>query len=535
MSAYINTGFDKFKESLNARIYVDKSELIDILNNNIKTPQKYICISRPRRFGKSVTANMLCAYYSKNTDSSFIFDNLNVSKSDSYRKHLNQYNIIFLNMTDEFNRAEQNVTSMIKRITAFVVAEIKEAYPEIKLSDELDLSLSLQSVYSQTRIGFVIVIDEWDCIMREKQSDSEGLKTYLEWLKLLMKDKDYVALAYMTGILPIKKYGSHSALNMFKEYSMTDAGKYAPYIGFTEDEVLTLCEKYKLDSNSMKKWYDGYSFENSPHLYNPNSVVCAIDENKFKSYWTQTETFESLRRYIDLNMAGLRDEIVKLIAGNEIVVNTSRFHNDMTTFESKDDVLTLLIHLGYLAINPSSNIRLASSKQVVARIPNEEIKDEFRNITEENRNYPGIYSLISQSLDLLDKIYEMDSKAVAEAFDLAHQDHTSILKYNDENSLSCIISLALNLASVDLYNVYRELPAGKGFADMVFLPKQGVDKPALLVELKYDKSAQTAIDQIKQKNYGRIFRDYEGDVLVVGINYDKDTKEHKCKIEKYHE
>ncbi len=535
MSAYINIGFDKFKESLNARIYVDKSELIDILNNNIKTPQKYICISRPRRFGKSVTANMLCAYYSKNTDSSFIFDNLNVSKSDSYRKHLNQYNIIFLNMTDEFNRAEQNVTSMIKRITAFVVAEIKEAYPEIKLSDELDLSLSLQSVYSQTRIGFVIVIDEWDCIMREKQSDSEGLKTYLEWLKLLMKDKDYVALAYMTGILPIKKYGSHSALNMFKEYSMTDAGKYAPYIGFTEDEVLTLCEKYKIDSNSMKKWYDGYSFENSPHLYNPNSVVCAIDENKFKSYWPQTETFESLRRYIDLNMAGLRDEIVKLIAGNEIVVNTSRFHNDMTTFESKDDVLTLLIHLGYLAINPSSNIRLASSKQVVARIPNEEIKDEFRNITEENRNYPGIYSLISQSLDLLDKIYEMDSKAVAKAFDLAHQDHTSILKYNDENSLSCVISLALNLASVDLYNVYRELPAGKGFADMVFLPKQGVDKPALLVELKYDKSAQTAIDQIKQKNYGRIFRDYKGDVLVVGINYDKDTKEHKCKIEKYHE
>ncbi len=536
MSAYINTGFDKFKESLNARIYVDKSELIDILNNNIKTPQKYICISRPRRFGKSVTANMLCAYYSKGTDSSFLFDNLNVSKSDSYGKHLNQYNSIFLNMTDELNRAEQNVMTMIKRITAFVVAEIKEAYPDILLSDESDLSLSLQSVYSQTRIGFVIVIDEWDCIMREKQSDAEGLKTYLEWLKLLMKDKDYVALAYMTGILPIKKYGSHSALNMFKEYSMTAASKYAPYIGFTEDEVLTLCEKYKIDSNSMKKWYDGYSFENSPHLYNPNSVVCAIDENKFKSYWTQTETFESLRHYIDLNMAGLRDEIVKLIAGNEVVVNTSRFHNDMTTFESKDDVLTLLIHLGYLAIIPDSKIKGVDNDKVFAvHIPNEEIRKEFRNITEENRNYPGIYSLISQSLDLLDKIYEMDSKAVAEAFDLAHQDHTSILKYNDENSLSCVISLALNLASVDLYNVHRELPAGKGFADMVFLPKTGVDKPALLVELKYDKSAQTAIDQIKQKNYGRIFRDYKGDVLVVGVNYDKDTKEHQCKIEKYHE
>ena len=423
---------------------------------------------------------------------------------------------------------------MIKRITDFVSGEIKEAYPEIKLLDQYDLSLTLESMYSQTKKGFVIVIDEWDCIMRERKTDAEGIKTYLEWLKLLMKDKAYVALAYMTGILPIKKYGSHSALNMFKEYSMTDAGKYAPYIGFTENEVLNLCEKYKIDSNSMKKWYDGYSFENSPHLYNPNSVVCAIDENKFKSYWPQTETFESLRRYIDLNMAGLRDEVVKLIAGNEVVVNTSRFHNDMTTFETKDDVLTLLIHLGYLAIIPDSDLKGVDNDRIFAvHIPNEEIRKEFRNITDENKNYPGIYALISQSLDLLDKIYEMDSKAVAEAFDLAHQDHTSILKYNDENSLSCVISLALNLASVDLYNVHRELPAGKGFADMVFLPKQGVEKPALLVELKYDnKSAQTAIDQIKQKNYGRIFRDYKGEVLVVGINYDKDTKEHQCVIEK---
>ena len=283
----------------------------------------------------------------------------------------------------------------------------------------------------------------------------------------------------------------------------------------------------------MKKWYDGYTFEDSLHLFNPNSVVKAIQRKKFSSYWTQTENFESLRRYIDLNMAGLRDEVVKLIAGNEVVVNSSRFHNDMTTFETKNDVLTLLIHLGYLAIIPDSDLKRVDNDRIFAvHIPNEEIRKEFRNITEENKNYPGIYALISQSLDLLDKIYEMDSKAVAEAFDLAHQDHTSILKYNDENSLSCVISLALNLASVDLYNVHRELPAGKGFADMVFLPKQGVDKPALLVELKYDKSAQTAIDQIKQKNYGRIFRDYKGEVLVVGINYDKDTKEHQCFIEK---
>jgi hypothetical protein len=536
MGSYLNTGFEKFEESLNARLYVDKSELIDILNSNIKTPQKYICISRPRRFGKSVTANMLCAYYSKDTDSSFLFDNLKISHDGSYKTHLNQYNTIFINMQQFFSNADLNVEKMLSDIESEIKNELRQAFPHIEISDERKLNLVLSDIYNKesplNKKGFIFIIDEWDCIMREKQSDAEGIKIYLDYLRALLKDQSYVALAYMTGILPIKKYGSHSALNMFDEYSMTDPGEYASYIGFTENEVLSLCEEYKVDFGLMKKWYDGYTFVDSLHLFNPNSVVKAIQRKKFSSYWTQTETFESLRRYIDLNMAGLRDEVVKLIAGNEVVVNTSRFHNDMTTFETKDDVLTLLIHLGYLAINPNSNIRLTSSKQVVARIPNEEIKDEFRNITEENKNYPGIYALICQSLDLLDKIYEMDSKAVADAFDLAHQDHTSILKYNDENSLSCVISLALNLASVDLYNVHRELPAGKGFADMVFLPKQGVEKPALLVELKYDKSAQTAIDQIKQKNYGRIFRDYKGEVLVVGINYDKDTKEHQCFIEK---
>ena len=283
---------------------------------------------------------------------------------------------------------------------------------------------------------------------------------------------------------------------------------------------------------NLKKWYDGYSFDESLHLYNPNSVVKAIQRKKFSSYWTQTETFESLRRYIDLNMEGLRDEIVKLIAGNEVVVNTAKFHNDMTTFETKNDVLTLLIHLGYLAIVPDSELKGIDNDKIFAvHIPNEEIRKEFRNITEDNQNYPGIYSLISQSMDLLEKIYEKDNTEVAQAFDIAHQDHSSILKYNDENSLSCVISLALNLASVDLYNVYRELPAGKGFADMVYIPKQGVEKPALLVELKYNQSAITAIDQIKQKNYSRIFHDYKGEVLLVGINYDKDTKTHQCQIE----
>ncbi|MDY6415387.1 MAG: AAA family ATPase [Succinivibrio dextrinosolvens] len=539
MASYLNPGFENYQESLNSKIYIDKSNLIAILNENISTTQKYICISRPRRFGKTVTANMLCAYYSKDTDSSFLFDNLKISKADSYKEHLNRYNTIFINMQRFLSRAKNDIDQMLNDLNNFIKEEICEQYPSIDVSKFTELYDVLDCVYQQSnneneqiKKGFVFIIDEWDCILREKQTDATGIKKYLDYLRVLLKDQSYVALAYMTGILPIKKYGSHSALNMFDEYSMTDPGEYASYIGFTKDEVINLCDTYQIDVNTMKKWYDGYSFDESLHLYNPNSVVKAIQRKKFSSYWTQTETFESLRRYIDLNMEGLQDEIVKLIAGNEVVVNTAKFHNDMTTFETKNDVLTLLIHLGYLAIVPDSELKGIDNDKIFAvHIPNEEIRKEFRNITEDNQNYPGIYSLISQSMDLLEKIYEKDNTAVAQAFDIAHQDHSSILKYNDENSLSCVISLALNLASVDLYNVYRELPAGKGFADMVYIPKQGVEKPALLVELKYNQSAITAIDQIKQKNYSRIFHDYKGEVLLVGINYDKDTKTHQCQIE----
>ena len=539
MGSYLNKGFSDFEFSLNSEIYIDKSEVISLLNRFVNTRQRYICISRPRRFGKSFTAEMLSAYYSKGVDSSFLFDNLSISKSDSYKKHLNKYNTIFIDMQQFLSNADKDVSKMLSNLESEIKNELRTLYPEQEISEERKLNQILSDIYSKETDslgksnGFVFIIDEWDCIMREKQTDTDGIKLYLDYLRALFKDRSYVSLAYMTGILPIKKYGTHSALNMFREFSMTEPGEYAPFVGFTEEDVRELCCQFKADFYSMKKWYDGYIFDNDLHLYNPNSVVESLLRKKFLSYWSQTETFESLSRYIDLNMSGLRDDIVSLIAGNEIAVNSATFHNDMTTFNNKDDVLTLLIHLGYLAINPESNLKGVDNDKVFAvHIPNDEIRKEFKNITKDNQNYPGIYSLIDQSLDLLENIWTMNNEKVAQAFDLAHQDHTSILKYNDENSLSCVISLALYLGTVDTYTVHREFPAGKGFADMVYLPKQGTDKPALLVELKYDQNAETAIDQIKKKNYGRIFRDYTGDVLLVGINYDKDTKEHQCNIEK---
>ena len=448
------------------------------------------------------------------------------------KKHLNQYDVIFINISDEFARASHNVKSMTDYLTKTIVRELKEAYPNSEISTPEFLDLALQEVYNYSKVPFVVVPDEWDWIMREKKEDPDSLKKYLEWLKAIFKDKPYIGLAYMTGILPIKKYGSHSALNMFTEYSMTEPLNLGQYIGFTENEVKEICKDHDVAFNQMQQWYDGYSFTDVPHIYNPNSVVNAATYKKFISYWTKTETFESLQEYIVMNMEGLRDDIVKLIAGEDVVVNVAKFQNDMVTFKTKNDVLTLLIHLGYLAIKPDSDIRVDNISKFVVHIPNEEIKMEFRNIVEDNKNYSGVYNLISKSYDLLNDIWSLNSDAVAKVFDEAHQDHTSILTYNDENSLSCVISLSLELSTTDTYNVVRELPTGKGYADLVYLPKPGINKPALLIELKYDKSAQTAITQIKEKNYLQFFKDYKGEVLLVGINYSKDTKTHQCIIEK---
>ena len=456
MALYLNVGNESFQESLNSLIYVDKSPLIEILNRSIKTKNKYFCLSRPRRFGKSVTAQMICSYYAKGQDCSPLFDDLKIASFDDYKKHLNQYDVISINISDEFSRASHNVKSMTDILTKSIVRELKEEYPNCVISSPEFLDLTLQEVYNFSKVPFVFVIDEWDCIMREKKEDPDSLKQYLEWLKAIFKDKPYVGLAYMTGILPVKKYGSHSALNMFTEYSMTEPLNLGQYIGFTENEVKEICKDHEVSFNQMQQWYDGYSFKDVPHIYNPNSVVNAATYKKFISYWTKTETFESLQEYIDMNMEGLRDDIVKLIAGEDVIVDVSTFSNDMVTFHSKDDVLTLLIHLGYLAIKGSTNLG------VIVHIPNEEIKLEFKTCVKNNNRYAGVYDLIKNTDVLLNEIWSLNSEAVAKIFDEAHQDHTSILTYNNENSLANVIAISLFLSTTNTYNVIRELPTGKG-------------------------------------------------------------------------
>lgn len=368
MGSYLNPGNEKFYQSVNSEIYVDKTGLIAYCNQVMNTLQRYLCMSRPRRFGKSVTADMLTAYYSRGCDSQELFAPFEIAKTADYERHRNQYHTIFLNM-QEFLSQSDSMDCMLQLIRKSMIWDMLSEYPELRYFDETNLMRVMQDIYSQTKISFILIIDEWDCIFREYKEDDAAQKKYLDFLRDLLKDKGYIALCYMTGILPIKKYGTHSALNMFDEFSMTFSGTLAKYVGFTEDEVRTLCEAYQMDFEETKKWYDGYYLEKVGSVYNPRSVVSAMRFHSFQYYWNQTETFEALRFYIDINFEGLKDDIVEMMNGkNRILVNTRSFSNDMVTFHSKDDVMTLLVHLGYLGY-------LSDTGEVF--IPNHEILNEY--------------------------------------------------------------------------------------------------------------------------------------------------------------
>ncbi len=462
MGIYLNPGNQGFRESVRSEIYVDKTGLIACTNKKMNTRDKYLCVSRPRRFGKSMALDMLAAYYSRGCDSAELFKGFEIEQAGSFQEHLNRYDVIFLNMQQFLIRAKmQEVTEYLE--TA-VIEELRERYGAFFSERVICLAEALERIYAKTEKQFVFLIDEWDCVMRERQESEELQKQYLDFLRNLLKDQPYVALAYMTGILPVKKYGVHSALNMFTEYSMTDQFDLEEYTGFTEEEVKELCGRYGMDFSETGNWYDGYRLLRFRHIYNPRSVVEAMRRHRCASYWTSTETYDALKTYIDMDFDGLRTDIVRMLGGERVKVNTRSFQNDMRNFRTKDDVLTLLIHIGYLA-------------------------------------------------------YDADTEAA------------SILSYNDENSLSCAVGLAYYSARKD-YRMVREFPTGRGFADVVFLPLPHIDRPALVVELKYDKTAQAAIQQIKDWQYTQALEGYVGEILLVGINYDKENKTHECVIER---
>lgn len=521
MGNYVNPGNSGFAE-VRRGVYIDKSGLIKQINEEIGTIQKLSCISRPRRFGKSFAAKMLCAYYDKTCHSAELFDDLIIAKDEQYLKHLNQYDVIYLDMTNILSEtAGEKIVPYIRRKVA---EELVKEYPELEADPE-SFTTTLINTVELTGNKIVAIIDEWDAPIREVPNVQ---KEYLSFLRSLFKnsgatDKIFAA-AYMTGILPIKKDGSQSAISDFQEYSMIFPGRFAEYVGFTEEEVKGLCEENGKDFSLMKQWYDGYSLEGVGSIYNPNSVMQAIRNNRFRSYWTETSAAKSLMEYISLDFDGLSKTMAELLGGIEVKMDPYGFANDLVTFRNKDDVLTLLTHLGYLAYNEETER---------VHIPNEEIRREFAKTIREVKRDENIQRVRESDRLIYDTVHQ-NADAVAAQIEKIHAEETAVLFYNDEQALRSVIKLAY-FSYKDQYLKFEELPAGDGYADIVYLPKKDSVLPALVIEMKWNQSAQGAIAQIKNKHYPDAIKEYGGEILLVGINYDKNApagkRKHQCVIE----
>ena len=519
MGTYFNPQNGSFKQAVRSKIYVDKTMLISELNEINGTESKCIALSHARRFGKSQAAGMIDAYYSKGSDSRELFSPFKIAMEDGWDEHLNKYNVIHLDIASFANQYKENIVDMLWSV---LYREIKEEVPEV-IEQDNPVAAVLSDVFRKTGDPFVIIIDEWDCVVRNHADRQDLVHRYLQFLHSMFKSeesKSFLALAYITGILPLKKIKDESALNNFSEFTMTNSRRLTEYFGFTEAEVQQLCQQYNMDFETVKAWYNGYLI-NGRHMYNPNSVYQAMINGEIESYWRGTSSFETINDLITLNYDGLKDDIMTIVEGGHVSVDVSTFKNDLTEINSKDAAMTALIHLGYLGYDADYG---------EAYMPNYEVKEAYR-LALGNSNWTEVARTISNCERLLNATIRTDADKVAEWLELAHETYTSILKYNDENSLSCTITMAYFTAPA-YYSVIRELPSGKGFADIALIPRANAGKrPAMIIELKYDKSADTAIRQIKEKRYTGALQGYDKEILLVAVSYDKETKHHECVIE----
>ena len=525
MGRFVNRDNSAFQVALNSKIYIDKTGLIEYTNSVLDTSDAYICNSRPRRFGKSYTANMLAAYYSKGCNSEEMFSGLDISRKSDFKTHLNQYDVIHIDI-QWFLANCYNSNKIVSFLSDSVISELRDIYPDILPLGELSLPDSLSRIKDKTGQKFIIIIDEWDVLIRDEATNYYIQNEYINFLRGMFKGTEptkYIQLAYLTGILPIKKEKTQSAVNNLEEFTMLHSYELAPYIGFTENEVKMLCQKYDRDFEKVKKWYDGYLLENY-EIYNPKAVVSVMLRGKFRSYWSETGSYEVIVPLINMNYDGLKNTIIEMLSGQNVKVNTLTFKNDPANIQSKDDVITYLIHLGYLGYN---------EKDETAFIPNEEIRHELINAVK-STNWSDLIHFQYESNHLLDATLSMNTQEVAEQIQKIHSEYASSIQYNDENSLSSVLTIAY-LSSMQYYfKPIRELPTGKGFADFIYIPKPEYirDYPALIVELKWNKNAKTALEQIKNKDYPEATKQYTGNIILVAINYDKKSKNHECIIEK---
>ncbi|MCR5790194.1 MAG: ATP-binding protein [Lachnospiraceae bacterium] len=522
MGIYLNPKNENFTSILKADIYVDKTMMLKVLNSFIDKGNKYICVSRPRRFGKTIAQNMIAAYYSKGCDSHELFEKLKISKDEGYEEKLNKFNVIKIDLNSEYQNS-RNKEKMLTSLEEWIADELRREFPDCGIREDDSLANNLMRVYDSTGETFIILIDEYDVLVRE-QVPQALFDEFLSFLNGLFKSdtlRPAISLAYLTGILPIVRDKVQSKLNNFREYTILDARELAKFVGFIPEEVEALCLEWGMDYEECRRWYDGYS-QNGYEIYNPESVVQSMYDKIYSNYWGKTSSYQAIGDRLDANFDGMKDAVVRMLSGENVPVNVTRYLNTMDSFKSRNDAFTYLIHVGYLAYNKEDES---------CRIPNREIRREWENAIETQPGYEATYKIIEESKELLTATLKGDEEAVAKALDTSHIHVTSNRSYNNEDALQSAIYLAYFYA-LNKYTVIKEMTTGRGFADVVFIPFVP-DLPAMIIELKHNKSAESALDQIKDKKYFASLNDYKGGLLFVGVNYDEKDKTHECRIERF--
>ena len=539
MGIYVNPGDSMFRFSLNSKIYVDKSPMINELNELIGTDERFLCMSRARRFGKTMMTNLMSAYYSRDCNSREIFERLELSKQEGWDKYLNAFNVIQIDLQSCFSRTKDK-NQVIDKLQTNVVNELREQFPSTRIPTAATIAESISIINKELGELFVIIIDEYDVLIRDNCVAASIRKDYIDFLNSIFKSNDVqkaVSLAYLTGILPILRETVQSKLNNFTKYTMLRPDQFAQYFGFTENEVRRLCLAKNADYDACKLMYDGYIFEKPTelaeqpdddgehviHVFNPNSVVKAVTKHKYDNYWVATSALEAITLYIDANIAGILEDIKALLKGEkEVKVDVLNYNNNVEHFATKDEIFTYLIHLGYLAYDPTKG---------TCHIPNGEIRGAWLRIMSNAKGFEPIAQMIETSRKLIEATENGDKETVAKALDDSQADISSPLSYNRESTMQSAILMAYFYARKD-YWIFSELASGCGYADVVLVPFF-IQKPIIIIELKKDGEPATAIEQIKSRNYAHAFRYHPGhEAVLVGITYDAESKQHRCLIEK---
>lgn len=537
MGTYLNsiTPYTLYKSESLSPYFVDKTLMLRELFPYVSAGNRHICITRPRRFGKTIMANMISSFFQKASDSSDVFDSLTISQVDDYRRYKNQYNVIRIDFS-KMPRNCDSYTQYIGRIEALLIEDVKEAFPQVKINEADAVGDILESVFVQCGEKFIFVLDEWDFIFHRDFINEIDKEKYVAFLSNLLKDRPYVVLSYMTGILPIAKYSSGSELNMFAEFTMVNSPMFGEYFGFTDDEVDDLYRRYIVECDRQHKeksvtrkglrdWYNGYYTKSGERVYNPRSVVFALQFNNLANYWTSSGPYDEIYYYIRNNISDVKDDLALMISGESVTAKIQEYAATSMNLSTRDEIYSAMVVYGFLSY---LNGKVC--------IPNRELMEKFDELLVKNESLGYVYRLAKESEKMLKATLAGDTLTMERILEFAHNTEVPLLSYNHETELSAIVNLVY-LAARDSYRVEREDKAGTGYVDFIFYPYD-TTADCIILELKVDHTPDEAIAQIIDKKYALKFmpklagqKIYTGRILAVGIGYWKESKKHSCKVE----